>query len=305
MADREHQPRALDGGADRPGIVERVRDRLVDVDRLAGVERLDDQRPVRVVGCGDDHTLDLVVGQQLVVGRRRARHAELGAERGGCPASARSTTPARSRRRAARRGRAPSPSGPGPPVRGAPGRTADGGWCRSCGRLRCVGVGIDDVRGLGLALRSGCGKKQTSSMSDPGSGTVACAAPAGTCTTSPGATRLRSPSIHTCPVPATTYTTSSERGCTWAWRPAVRCSLTTRRLESAGRPASGSADRRPSSCATSHPPGGTTVMTSPRAARRSASPAPRSRRPRGPRTSQRARWSPSRDVRTSRRGRSR
>ena len=59
----------VDGGDDVEALVDRVGHRLLDVDVLAGGERVERHLPVPVVRRGDEHRVDaLVVEQAPVVG---------------------------------------------------------------------------------------------------------------------------------------------------------------------------------------------------------------------------------------------
>jgi hypothetical protein len=61
MAHRERETRRGRGPGDVPGVLHGVSYWLVGVDRLAGVEALEDDALVSVVWSGDQHPLDLRV----------------------------------------------------------------------------------------------------------------------------------------------------------------------------------------------------------------------------------------------------
>ena len=67
----------MDGVAERPPFGNRERRRLLEVDVLAGLDGVDGDDRVLVIGRADDDGVDVAVGQQLAI-VAVSRHAVVG-----------------------------------------------------------------------------------------------------------------------------------------------------------------------------------------------------------------------------------
>jgi hypothetical protein len=80
LADLHHPVGLLRGGQHDVGLLDGVRQRLLAVGVLAGVEGVDENQAVPVVGGADDHGVDVLVFQELAVVTVKLRRLLLGLE---------------------------------------------------------------------------------------------------------------------------------------------------------------------------------------------------------------------------------